>query len=55
MDSHGRLYLPAEVRDKYGEKFHIVEHSDRLELIPVDEDDPLQAARDAMSESTTGD
>lgn len=45
-DSHGRLYLPADIRDKYGEKFHIVEYRDRLELIPVEED-ALEAARTA--------
>lgn len=45
-DSHGRLYLRADLRDRYGEKFHIVEYADRLELIPV-ADDPLEAAREA--------
>lgn len=45
-DSHGRLYLSSELRKKYGEKFHVVEYGDRLELIPID-DDPLQAVRDA--------
>ena len=45
-DSHGRLYLRAGLRDKYGEKFHIVEYADRLELIPID-DDALETAREA--------
>lgn len=49
-DSHGRLYLSSEVRQKYGEKFHVVEYEDRLELIPIDED-PLQAIRDAVGDA----
>lgn len=52
-DSHGRLYLPAELRQKYGEKFHVVEYADRLELIPIDED-PLQAVRDEIGDALDG-
>lgn len=49
-DSHGRLYLPSELRQKYGEKFHVVEYEDRIELIPID-DDPLQAVRDEIGDA----
>jgi len=49
-DSHGRLYLPSELRQKYGDKFHVVEYEDRLELLPID-DDPLQAVRDAAGDA----
>lgn len=52
-DSHGRLYLPSELRQKYGEKFHVVEYEDRLELIPIDED-PLQAVRDEIGDALEG-
>ncbi|MDZ7746854.1 MAG: AbrB/MazE/SpoVT family DNA-binding domain-containing protein [Halobacteriales archaeon] len=52
-DSHGRLYLSAELRQKYGEKFHIVEYEDRIELIPIDED-PLQAVRDEIGDELDG-
>jgi len=45
----GRLYLPKEVREKYGERYHIVEYEDRIELIPV-ADDPLAAVRSAAGE-----
>jgi hypothetical protein len=41
------------LRQKYGEKFHVVEYEDRLELIPID-DDPLQAARDAVGDAFQG-
>lgn len=52
-DSHGRLYLPSELRQKYGEKFHVVEYEDRIELIPID-DDPLQAVRDEVGDALDG-
>lgn len=52
-DSHGRLYLPSELRQKYGEKFHVVEYEDRIELIPIDED-PLQAVRDEIGDALEG-
>lgn len=49
-DSHGRLYLPAELRRQYGEKFHVVTYEDRLELIPIAEN-PLQAVRDTAGDA----
>lgn len=52
-DSHGRLYLTSQLRQKYGEKFHVVEYEDRLELIPIDED-PLQAVREAAGDAFEG-
>ncbi|MFC4540452.1 AbrB/MazE/SpoVT family DNA-binding domain-containing protein [Halosolutus amylolyticus] len=52
-DSHGRIYLSSEVRQKYGEKFHVVEYEDRLELIPIDEN-PLQAVREAAGDAFDG-
>ena len=52
-DSHGRLYLSSALRKKYGEKFHVVEYEDRIELIPID-DDPLQAVRDEIGDALEG-
>jgi len=52
-DSHGRLYLSAELRRKYGEKFHVVEYEDRLELVPIDED-PLAAVREEVGGAFEG-
>ena len=52
-DSHGRLYLSSELREKYGEKFHVVAYDDRIELIPID-DDPLQAVRDEIGDALEG-
>ena len=52
-DSHGRLYLTAELREKYGETFHIVEYADRLELVPIDEN-PLRAVREEVGDALDG-
>jgi hypothetical protein len=52
-DTEGRLYLPAELREEYGEKFHIVRYDDRLELIPI-ADDPLAAVREAVGDAFEG-
>ncbi|MFB6186194.1 MAG: AbrB/MazE/SpoVT family DNA-binding domain-containing protein [Halobacteriaceae archaeon] len=52
-DSHGRIYIPAELRKKYGEKFHVVEYEDRIELIPVD-DEPLEAVHDEIGDTLEG-
>lgn len=48
-DAQGRIYLPKEVRERYGEKYHIVEYEDKIELVPVS-DDPLAAVREAAGE-----
>jgi len=48
-DEQGRLYIPKELREKFGEKFQIVTYEDRIELLPV-ADDPLAAVRDAAGE-----
>lgn len=48
-DDRGRLYLSKDVRERYGEKFHVVEYSDHIELIPID-DDPLEGLREAVGD-----
>jgi bifunctional DNA-binding transcriptional regulator/antitoxin component of YhaV-PrlF toxin-antitoxin module len=48
-DRQGRLYIPKEIREKYGDKYHIVTYEDRIELIPV-ADDPLAAVREAAGD-----
>lgn len=44
LDSRGRLTLPKEVRERYGEHYNIVQLHDGIKLIPI-EDDPLDALR----------
>ena len=36
----GRIYLPKRLREKYGDRFELVDRGDRLVLIPIDEDPP---------------
>ena len=44
----GRVYIPKDLREKFGEKFHLVDRGDKIVLIPVS-DDPLKALRDEFS------
>ncbi|CQR51767.1 MULTISPECIES: AbrB/MazE/SpoVT family DNA-binding domain-containing protein [Haloferax] len=44
LDGRGRLTLPKEVRERYGEHYRIVQLHDGIKLIPI-EDDPLDALR----------
>lgn len=48
VDDRGRIYLQKRLRDRFGDRFHVVEYEDRLELVPI-ADDPLAAARDAAA------
>ncbi|SIR94230.1 hypothetical protein SAMN05421858_4720 [Haladaptatus litoreus] len=49
-DERGRLYLSKDLRARYGERFHVVEYQDRIELVPVDED-PLEGLREAVGDA----
>ncbi|QGA81047.1 AbrB/MazE/SpoVT family DNA-binding domain-containing protein [Candidatus Nanohalobium constans] len=42
---NGRVYIPKEMREKFGEKFHIIDRGDKIMLVPVS-DDPLEALRE---------
>lgn len=41
-DERGRLYLSKELRERYGQTYHVLEYEDHIELIPVS-DDPLES------------
>lgn len=45
---NGRVYIPKHLREKYGERYKIVDSGDGLLLIPVSED-PLDDLRDEWS------
>jgi bifunctional DNA-binding transcriptional regulator/antitoxin component of YhaV-PrlF toxin-antitoxin module len=45
LDDRGRLTLPKEIRERYGDRYHVVDVHDGIKLIPVAED-PLEALRD---------
>jgi bifunctional DNA-binding transcriptional regulator/antitoxin component of YhaV-PrlF toxin-antitoxin module len=49
LDDRGRLTLPKDIRERYGDRYHIVKLPDGLKLIPV-ADDPLEALRDEFSD-----
>lgn len=57
-DERGRVTIPKEVRDRYGEKFRLVELDSGLKLVPIP-DDPLEdlraAASDELREATLDD
>ena len=47
IDDRGRVYLPKEVRDRYGDRFRIVQLDSGIKLIPL-HDDPIDGLRDAL-------
>jgi bifunctional DNA-binding transcriptional regulator/antitoxin component of YhaV-PrlF toxin-antitoxin module len=49
LDDRGRLTLPKEIRERYGDRYYIVELHDGIKLIPV-ADDPLGALRDEFED-----
>ncbi|NUC71963.1 AbrB/MazE/SpoVT family DNA-binding domain-containing protein [Haloterrigena sp. SYSU A558-1] len=48
LDDRGRLTLPKEVRERYGDRYHVVQLPDGIKLVPV-ADDPLEALRDEFA------
>jgi bifunctional DNA-binding transcriptional regulator/antitoxin component of YhaV-PrlF toxin-antitoxin module len=52
-DERGRIYLSKRLREEYGEKFHVVEYDDHIELVPVD-DDPIEGLRGAVGDAFEG-
>ena len=58
IDERGRIYLPKTVRERFGDRYRIVELPSHVALFPVDED-PLAGVRaavgDAFSEAESAD
>lgn len=48
-DDRGRVTIPKEVRDRYGERFRLVELHSGIKLVPIPEE-PLQELRAAASD-----
>jgi bifunctional DNA-binding transcriptional regulator/antitoxin component of YhaV-PrlF toxin-antitoxin module len=48
-DERGRVTIPKGVRDRYGEKFRLVELDSGIKLVPIP-DDPLEELRAAASD-----
>ncbi|ESS09608.1 MAG: hypothetical protein A07HN63_00413 [uncultured archaeon A07HN63] len=49
-DERGRIYLPKDVRDRYGERYRIVELPTHVVLLPVD-DDPIEGIHEAVGDA----
>jgi bifunctional DNA-binding transcriptional regulator/antitoxin component of YhaV-PrlF toxin-antitoxin module len=52
-DERGRIYLPKDVRSRFGERYRIVELPSHIALFPVD-DDPLEGLRAAVGDAFEG-
>jgi bifunctional DNA-binding transcriptional regulator/antitoxin component of YhaV-PrlF toxin-antitoxin module len=44
LDDRGRLTVPKELRERYGDRYHIVAVDDGIKLVPI-ADDPLAELR----------
>lgn len=49
-DDRGRIYLPKDVRERFGDQYRIVELPSHVALFPVDED-PLDGLRAAVGDA----
>jgi len=52
-DERGRLYLPKEIRERYGENYRVVQMPTHVALLPID-DDPLKGLREAVGDALKG-
>lgn len=52
-DERGRLYLPKDVRERFGEEYRVVELPNYVALFPV-ADDPLPAVEEAVGDELDG-
>jgi bifunctional DNA-binding transcriptional regulator/antitoxin component of YhaV-PrlF toxin-antitoxin module len=49
-DERGRIYLPKDVRERFGDQYRIVELPSHVALFPVDEN-PLDGLRAAVGDA----
>lgn len=52
-DGRGRIYLPKEIRERFGDEYRIVELPNRVVLLPV-ADDPQADLREAVGDAFEG-
>lgn len=52
-DERGRIYLPKDVRERFGDQYRIVELPGHVALFPVDED-PVEGLRNAVGDAFEG-
>lgn len=53
-DERGRIYLPKDVRERFGDRYRIVELPSHVALFPVDED-PVEGLQAAVGDAFEGD
>lgn len=49
LDDRGRLTLPKELRERYGDRYHVVDLHDGIKLVPIAAD-PLEALREEFED-----
>lgn len=49
-DDRGRIYLPKDIRDRFGDEYRVVEFPSHVALFPVDED-PIEGIRAAVGDA----
>lgn len=49
-DEHGRISLPMEIREEFGDEYRVVKLPNRVTLLPVDENS-LEGLRDAVGDA----
>jgi hypothetical protein len=52
-DERGRIYLPKEIRERYGTDYRVVELPTYVALLPIAED-PLAAVQEAVGGALEG-
>lgn len=52
-DERGRIYLPKDIRERFGDQYRIVELPSHVALFPVDEDS-LEGLRNAVGDAFEG-
>jgi len=48
-DKRGRITIPSELRERFGERYRVVALVDGIKLVPIP-DDPIATLREAGSE-----
>lgn len=49
LDDRGRLTIPKELRERYGDRYHLVRLHDGIKLVPIAES-PLSALREEFAD-----
>ena len=50
VDEQGRIYLPEDVRDRYGDQYRIVKLPNHAVLLPIN-DDPIEGIHEAVGDA----